>query len=124
LSQAKGDARTACGSLTDFDKVSGFDFAERLRTEREKPADLGESIRVSSNHYNRDFALSEILLIAEIGIQGDEYVESAFGQLQEVAVLFTGPTHFLHSSTVMTGLFEEALEGARRTFVNQHPHRS
>jgi hypothetical protein len=78
-----------------LDEFSRFDLLKCLRTGGEVLTEIGKTIRMGTNHNDRDFAPRKILLVSEIGVQSDQGIERIFGQLEKLAIFFACPTRFL-----------------------------
>ena len=73
---------------------------EHLRHER---LQVCQGVAVGNQHKDRDVECRQRLLVLELSIDGHEYIEFAFGKTEQVAISFTGPTHFWRGAGVVAG---------------------
>jgi len=83
--------------LSDFTR---FDFLERQNAGREVLLELLETVgRRLENHYG-DPAPLQILLVAKVGIDGDQHIKTGFRQFQTVRRSVFQPTRLLEPSEI------------------------
>ncbi len=71
---------------------------EHLRHER---LQVCQRVAVGNQHKDRDVECRQLLLVLELSIDGQEHIEFAFGKTEQVAISFTGPTHFWRGASVV-----------------------
>jgi len=74
---------------------SGRDFLDGKGYGWKVFSEMVQSIRESQENNNCNFAISQILLVAEVCIDRHQHIKSRFRESQQFAVLFSKPTRFL-----------------------------
>jgi hypothetical protein len=69
--QDAGATEYALSPVAHFYEVTWMDTLKRLRARGEVLLEIGKTIRECPNHYNRDFALAQILLLSKIRVKCD-----------------------------------------------------
>src|SRR5206468_7771608 len=88
----------------------------------------GDFRKVKLNHrptrrrqdQNREASASQVLLVAQVLIGGDERVESRFRCIEQVAIFEFGPPHFVGGGSRMAR--QRVAQGHGRTLVKENLH--
>src|ERR1700675_141966 len=83
-----------------------------------------ETVRGRLKDNDGDFAARQVLLVSQVCVHRNQHIKSSFRDTQKFAVLFSGPTRFLHGAAFVPRVREDSLECFRGALIQQRSHLS